>query len=249
MTAILDRPDHTASRAAPSPVRRSRLKPGLLLGAGVVAALLAVAQLVLPSLASNRVRDRLEKAGTVESVQVSAFPAVKLLWGQADEVKVRMATADFSPAATGGSGGSLNDALAQTRAAQRLDVSVGTLTAGPVKLHDALLEKRGSELHAHASISEADLERGQPSGLEFRPSATSGGQLVFTGRVRVLGFEAKGRARLLARDGGLVIRPQGPALAAAPALTVFEDENLDIRSVHAEDQAGGFTVHARAVER
>src|SRR5436309_934004 len=56
----------------------------------LVLALLVVTQLALPGIAENRIRDRLAHDGRVESVRVSAFPAIKLLWGKADRVTVRM---------------------------------------------------------------------------------------------------------------------------------------------------------------
>ena len=57
---------------------------------GVVLLVLLIAQLVLPGIAANRLRDQLSKSGTVLSVKVSAFPAIELLWGQAGSVVVRM---------------------------------------------------------------------------------------------------------------------------------------------------------------
>jgi len=57
---------------------------------GVVLAVLIVAQLALPGIAASRLRDQLARSGTVLSVQVSAFPAIKLLWHHADKVVIRM---------------------------------------------------------------------------------------------------------------------------------------------------------------
>ena len=59
--------------------------------AGVVLLVLVVAQLVLPGVAEQELRDQLSQSGTVLEVKVSAFPAVKLLWHHADSVVVRMA--------------------------------------------------------------------------------------------------------------------------------------------------------------
>ena len=57
------------------------------LAAGVTVILaLAVAQLVLPGIAAQRLRDRLAQLGTGAGRQVHAFPAVELLWHQADKV-------------------------------------------------------------------------------------------------------------------------------------------------------------------
>src|SRR5207248_45620 len=51
---------------------------------GVIVLLLVVAQLVLPGIAEQRLRDRLSRNGTVIQVHVSAFPAIELLWHHAD---------------------------------------------------------------------------------------------------------------------------------------------------------------------
>ena len=60
--------------------------------AGVVLLLLVIAQLVLPGIAEQRIRDKLKKSGQVISVHVSAFPAIELLWHDADKVEVKMAS-------------------------------------------------------------------------------------------------------------------------------------------------------------
>ena len=61
-------------------------------GAAVVLLVLVLAQLLLPGIAADQLRDRLSKNGKVESVSVSAFPAIELLWHDADKVVVRMAS-------------------------------------------------------------------------------------------------------------------------------------------------------------
>jgi hypothetical protein len=94
MTAVLDRPaDATATPRA----RGHRTRRALLCTAAASAALLGALQLVLPAVAEQRVRSRLERFGTVSQVEVRALPAVKLLWGQADDAKVRMAKLDAGP--------------------------------------------------------------------------------------------------------------------------------------------------------
>jgi hypothetical protein len=70
---------------------------GALGVAGLVVVLLVVGQLVLPGIAAQRLRDRLGRSGRVLEVQVSAFPALKLLWHHADSVVVRMASYRAAP--------------------------------------------------------------------------------------------------------------------------------------------------------
>jgi hypothetical protein len=88
---------------------------GVLGALALVVALLAVAQLVLPGVAAQRLRDRLSRSGRVIDVAVHAFPAIELLWHRADRVAIRMATYRATPS-------SLADTLAQAR-------DVGTLHA------------------------------------------------------------------------------------------------------------------------
>ena len=53
-----------------------------------VAGLAVASQLLLPGLAERRLRSELGEVGTVERVDVSAFPAVKVLAGRADRIVV-----------------------------------------------------------------------------------------------------------------------------------------------------------------
>jgi hypothetical protein len=69
----------------------------LLAAAAVAAVIGGGSQLVLPAIAEQQVRDRLEQMGTVTQVDVHAFPAVKLLWGQADDAKIRMSSLNAGP--------------------------------------------------------------------------------------------------------------------------------------------------------
>jgi hypothetical protein len=51
-----------------------------------VVLLLVVAQFALPSIASNRVTDKLTDGGGTATASVSALPAVQLLWGDGDKL-------------------------------------------------------------------------------------------------------------------------------------------------------------------
>ncbi|MGD1058944.1 MAG: hypothetical protein ABR992_16185, partial [Solirubrobacteraceae bacterium] len=51
--------------------------------------LLALAQVVLPRIAVSRIESRVGRYGKVQSVSVSAWPAVELLWGHVGSVHVR----------------------------------------------------------------------------------------------------------------------------------------------------------------
>src|SRR5947208_2756591 len=98
----------------------------------VLVLLAVVAQVVLPGLPENRIRDRLPHDGRLEGVRVSAVPAVKLLWGNADRVPVRMAR--FRAAV-----GRLGDLIGRTGDAGRVDASARELDLLTLRMRDARL--------------------------------------------------------------------------------------------------------------
>ena len=143
------------------------------LGVGLavfVAAVLVASQVLLPILAESQVRDELRGAGDVTSVEVHAFPALKLLGKRADSVRVRLRSATIGT-------GDLGDRLASTRRTDRLDLSIGVFTLGPLQAHDVTLRKRGDVLTGSASLRAADF----PASLGLRPIASDNGALVVEG--------------------------------------------------------------------
>lgn len=192
-----------------------------------VAALLVASQVLLPIVAEDRLRGELSDTGRVTSIQVSAFPALKLLGERADSVRVRLSSATIGT-------GDLGDRLASTARTDRLDARVDSLSLGPLKVRNVTLRKRGSALTGSASVRSADL----PVGI--RPISSSGGTLVLEADVGPL----SARARLSASDGALIVAPDG-ALGGLASLTLFEDPRVEVRSVSATGNADAFTINAR----
>src|SRR5512142_2617249 len=93
-----------------------------------------LAQLLLPGIAAQRLRDRLARSGTVLRVEVDAFPAIELLWHRADKVVVRLAQYRSSP-------GPLGDLVAQAGDVGSIDASARELDTGLLTLRDASLTK------------------------------------------------------------------------------------------------------------
>jgi len=208
------------------------------LGAALfVLALLALTQVALPSVAADRLRARLARSGSVERVAVHAFPAVELLWGQADRVEVRMRSYRASPAALGAT-------LRDSAGAGRLDASTDVLSAGPLTLRDARLHEQGRVLSGEALVTEADLRAAVPPPLAVRPIASGDGQLVLQGTASLLGASVSARFRLLATEGRLIAEPEG--VPFLPTLTVFADPHLRVDGVGARTAPGGFALTARA---
>jgi len=205
--------------------------------AGGLVLLLVVAQLALPPLAEHRLRDDLERSGTVEKVQVSAFPAVKLLWHRADDVTVRMGrlrtgTRPFA------------DLLVRTRDADKVDAVAAEQQIVTLRLLRPSLRKRGDEITLGATVTDADLRAALPPGFDVRPVAAGDGALVFEGTATVLGRRFGGRVVVAVRDGKLVLAPDVP-FGGLLTLTVFSDPRVAVEDVGARQTANGFRLLAR----
>jgi hypothetical protein len=195
--------------------------------------LLGVAQLVLPGIAAQELRDRLSHSGRVLEVKVEAFPAIELLWHQADRVVVHMASYHSTP-------GHLGSALAETSDTGSLDASAQRLQTGLLTLSNATLIKRGDELVGSASVSEADLRSAVPFVQGVTPVASGDGKLVLRGSA--LGVTAE--ATLMAVNGKLVVQPNVPILNFF-TVTVFSNPHLAVQGVAARATPGGFVLSGR----
>lgn len=195
-----------------------------------VACVLIASQLALPVLAERAVRSELSRTGDVTSVSVSAFPALKLLFEEADSVSVRMSEASVGT-------GDIAERLAGTERTDELDFAVASLAVGPLRVRDVSLRKDGDELVGEAALTD-DLP------LDLRPVSTDGGALIL--EAAFAGVSAQ--ARLSAVDGALRIAPAG-LLGGFASITVFEDTRTRIDSVGAEPRPDGFTVIVRGTLR
>jgi hypothetical protein len=205
---------------------------------GLVLAALLGGQIVLPRVAERRIAGDLRATGEVEHVSVRAFPAVKLLWRCADRVEVRM-----SEARTGT--GRLAKLLAKTRGTSELDARIARMHVGPLLLRGLRLRKDSGRLGAEASVDTADLAAALPPQLAIRPLVAEDGQLVLEATAGLFGLRAAFRARLSARDGALVIAPDG-VLGGLGELTVFRDPRVQVTGVGSRPRADGFTLLANA---
>lgn len=216
-----------------------RIALSFVSGVAVVVMLLVVAQLVLPGIAAQRLRDRLARSGRVVSVHVEAFPAIELLWHQAGEVDVHLAS--YRARTTTG----LGNALAQTGQAGTIDARIDALNTGLVTLRGVSVHKRGDVLTGRATLTAADLRAALPSGLEVQPVASGGGKLVLQGTAFGLTVDAT----LSAHNGALEITPDVPLVGGLFTVTVFRDPHIYVQGVGAGAVPGGFSVSATAVLR
>lgn len=204
----------------------------------LVLLVLVVAQLLLPGIATQRLRDRLSRSGQVLHVEVDAFPAIELLWDHADHVVVRMDSYTSSP-------GHLGSLLGEAEGVGTLDASVRQLQAGPLVLHDASLSKRGNRLTGTATVSEADLRAALPILSSVRLVAASNGQVTLQGTASAFGASITLQVVVSAQDGDLVAAPNLP-FGGLATVTLFSNPAVAVQGVSAQPAAGGFTVTADA---
>jgi hypothetical protein len=197
----------------------------------LLALLVVLAQVFLPSLAAQRVRDRVARYGTVRSVSVSAFPAVELLWGKADSVNVAAGRLSVPS-------GRLASLLWESHTVTDLTTSAeaATITAIPsfrqgLTLSDMRAEKRGSTISSSATLTQQQLDEALPSGFRIEPLASGGGQVEARASGGLFGVQASITALVKPLEGRLVAEPQGFPLASLATVTLFSDPHLRVESV------------------
>jgi hypothetical protein len=209
----------------------------IAIGAGATVLLvLVLAQLFLPGIAAQQLRDRLAKNGRVLSVQVSAFPAIELLWHDADKVVVRMASYQSGT-------GHLSSLLDEAGGVGSLRASATVLRAGLLTVHDATLVKQGDELTGTGRVEESDLRAAVPLITNVVPIPSDDGQLTLRGTANALGIGVTVDATVAPRNGNLVVASDIPFF---PTLTLFSDPHVQIERVAASPVPGGFDVVAHA---
>jgi hypothetical protein len=188
--------------------RGSRRRAVKIAGGVVVAAIVVVvlAQLLLPGIAAEKVREKIGRYGTVKSVTVKAWPAVKLVWGEADEVQVRAGRLKLSKAQTVA-------LVKEAKGVNRLDTSAESVEEGALRLTSTKLEKHGSALRVAGEVSEADVKRALPAGIEVALLKSEGGAVE-------------------AEDGKLVAQPTALLLSGLK-LTVFQSPSVYVEGVEA----------------
>jgi hypothetical protein len=76
----------------------------------------------------------------------------------------------------------------------------------------------------------------------LRPVEDRAGELVLEASAGLVTV----RARLSARDGALVIAPEGGLLAGLATLTVFRDSRVDVTAIGARETPEGYRLKAGA---
>jgi hypothetical protein len=219
------------------------MRRALLALAGLLVLALIAAQLLLPGVAENRLRSDREAQGSNVDVAVKALPAVKLLFGRADEVTIGVA--DLRPDENGQDGDSLSDLLAETRKTTRLRVHVKVLDDRLLRMQDVRLTKDGDRLTAVVRLRKADVDRALPAQLRLTDTTVRDG-LAVAGSTDVFGNRLEVEAKIYADDEGrLVLEPTDDLLGDLVSVPIFDDDRVAVDSISATSGGDGYTVTAR----
>jgi LmeA-like phospholipid-binding len=198
--------------------------------AAVLVLLLALAQLLLPRIAAGVISSRIKRYGDVSSVQVSAWPAIKLLWSRADSVSVRAGHLRLDP--------SQGAALAwQARHTGRVEFAAASVQLGRLHLTHVRLDKRGDALRAEARASAADVAAALPAGLSVELVGSEDGRVTVRTGGALFGVGTALTAVASASEGRLVVRPT-PLSRRALQLTLFADAHVRVLGVAARAERG-----------
>lgn len=219
--------------------RRGALFAAVLL---VLVLVFGVGQLVLPGLATSKLRADLSAHGGVRHVDVGATPAVKLLWGHADRVNVLM----DSYRSGRGEHTSISDFLDRTRAVGKLDARVGTLHSGLLTLHRVRLHKDGDLLAGSAQLNQQELTASLPTYFHLHVISTSDTGFVLRASATIAGVSTGVRLRITAETGRVVVRPDGIPFGQLATITVFDDPRVFVERVGVRKRGATFLLSARA---
>jgi hypothetical protein len=212
--------------------RAGRIAVGFV---GAIVLVLVLAQVFLPAIAASRVRSRVGKYGTVKSVTVKAWPAIKLLWGHADSVRVTAGSLTMTPAQTA-------KLLVQARGVKSMILTAESVKEGPLRLQDASFQKHGDALVAQASTTHADVGEALATlgrGIEVHLLSSHDGQVEVSASGGLFGVRASIDAVARAQDGKLVVRPLGFLLEGLQ-LTLLDNPHVYVEGIGATaTQASG----------
>src|SRR5581483_6516158 len=168
--------------------------------AAVILVLLVVAQIVLPRVAASRISSRVGRYGHVQHVSVSAFPAIELLWGDADSVQVKAGALNLAP-------GQAVSVLREGAGVSRIDVSASSVHVGKFALTDAVLRKRGAQVSAHAHATRAAIAASLGPGVGVRLLGSEGGRVRVAATGSLFGVGTTVTAVAESDEGQLVVHP------------------------------------------
>lgn len=191
--------------------------------AATVVAVLGLAQLLLPGIAAQRVRDELGRYGVVKSATVTALPAIELLLGRAQSATVSAENLDMSFSQAAG-------LLWKARGVQRIDMIAESMRLGSITMHGVRTEKRGTALYVQGSAGPADFSGAAPGGMEVQSLESVPGGVQARASGNLFGVRTSADALLSVQEGKLVAQPQGVPFAGLVTLTIFSTPHMAMQS-------------------
>jgi hypothetical protein len=187
----------------------------LLVLFGLIAALLVASQLALPPLAERKVEDRLQENGGTASVELGAFPALRLLFDDGDSFESE------------GRGVRI-DVTRRQRVFERLDgfdeVRVRLLdsSVGPFELQEFELTRAEGERGYRVELAGEAAPRDVASFLGSQAGGPLGGLLGALAAGQLLGgsdapLPMRLNARVESRDGQVEVTSTTGSVAGVPA--------------------------------
>ncbi len=197
----------------------------LALVTGALLLVVLIAQIVLPRVAARRISSRIGRYGTVEHVSVSAWPALKLLWGDADSAHIKAGHLSLTSAQA-------STLLQESHGVKDMDLTATSVSLGSLTLTDASLQKRGDQLNGQATTTAAEADAALPAGVSVSLLNSREGYVEVRAGGGLFGIGAAVNARAEAKDGNLVAHPVG-FLIEGFQLTLFSNPHVHIESVGA----------------
>jgi hypothetical protein len=204
-----------------APARRGAKRALSALGAVVLAG--ALAQVLLPRIAASMISSRMAQYGKVQSVSMTAWPALKLLWGSADSVTVHARSLSLTATQAG-------KLLWEGRRVTDMSLSVARLQVGSLRITNVNLRKRDSSLAARALMSESDVKTALPPGVEVKLARSRGGKIELVASGGLFGTDTPVRAVAEVSEGKLVAHPLG-FLVEGLTLTLFSAPHVYVQAV------------------
>ncbi len=225
-------------RKRPHRARRIALATG-----GPLALLVVLAQAVLPGVVADRARAKVAKYGTVESVSVSAFPAIELLWGSVDSVSLRARdlTVSLEQVAT---------LLWEARNVGSVNATVRSATLlapgspSGLSASDVHVLKRGSSVTATANLTQAQLDQSLPGGLGAQLLGSGPGGVTVRASGALFGIRASIDVLVRPLEGRVVAEPIGVPFGSLASITLFSDPHVQVNSIAAGAVPGQKSTYA-----
>jgi hypothetical protein len=202
----------------------------LLYLAGAAVVVLGLSQLLLPRIVESRIRSRLDRYGEVHSVEVSAWPAIELLWGDADSVRVQAGALALST-------GRAATLLHEAKGISDISFAASSLRLDRLRLTRATLHKHDARLSAEGIAGDADVRAALPPGVTLQLLGSDAGSVKVRAGGAVFGLGATLAAVAEPSSGRIVVHPTS-ALLGGVRLTLYSDPRIYVLGIRASAVSG-----------